>query len=63
MENDVKLLLDYMKGHSERLDLDINNAKQKNEINNVEFYKGAKSATEQFVRLVNDIIEKHSLPS
>lgn len=51
----------YMKGHSERLDLDIQKAKKEGDVVQEEFYKGSKSATDMFHRILMDVIEKQDI--
>jgi hypothetical protein len=59
MKKDVEDLLKYMKGHHDRLDLDIDNALKKRDIDHVQFYEGAKNATELFISLLQDVITKN----
>lgn len=59
MEEDIKNLLGYLKKHHQNLDKDIENAKDKRDWDNVQFYEGAKNATELFIHLMEDIIKKN----
>ncbi len=60
MKDDIELLVKYLNSHSTRLEQDISNAIERNDMENSEYYKGSKAATEMIVRLLNDIIKKHA---
>jgi hypothetical protein len=59
VREDIVNLLKYMQGHHDRLDLDIQKAGKKRDWDNVRFYEGAQNATELFINLLNDIVDKH----
>ena len=59
MRVDLMKLTGYMEGHSSRLNLDIANAQKKHEKDKEEFYKGAKGATDMFLRMLNDVLERN----
>ena len=63
VKQNLEELFIYMNGHCERLTLDIKNAEARNDSDKVEYYKGAKGATEMFLRLMQDILEKDKLES
>lgn len=60
MREDIEKLIGYMEAHAGRLGKDITNAASKKEENMVEFYDGAKGATEMFLRLLKEIYEKNA---
>lgn len=61
VEDDLKELFVYMNGHCDRLSMDIRNAKKRGEKDKEEFYLGAQSATEVFLRLTKDILERNQI--
>ena len=58
MRDDIIKLRDYMMGHHERLNNDIQNALKKDDEKLTYFYDGAQNATNLFINLLNDIINK-----
>jgi hypothetical protein len=59
IKQDLEELFIYMNGHCERLTLDIKNAEDRKDDAKVEYYKGAKGATDMFLRLMQDVLEKN----
>jgi hypothetical protein len=60
LRKDIEDLFTYMNGHDERLSLDIANAQKRGDKDKEEFYKGAKGATDMFLRLLKEILEKNN---
>jgi hypothetical protein len=59
MKEDLEKLVQYMEGHSQRLNLDIANAQKRQEKDKEQFYEGAKGATEMFLRLTKEVLERN----
>jgi NAD(P)H-nitrite reductase large subunit len=59
MRQDIEKLVQYMEGHSSRLNLDIANSQKRHDGDKEEFYKGAKGATEMFLRMTKDVLERN----
>jgi hypothetical protein len=60
IENDILDLHKYLKGHHERLNLDIHNAEDRESPTDVAFYEGAKGATHLILHLIEDILQKNN---
>ena len=58
LKEDVEKLVGYMLGHSGRLDKDIANAQKRGDNDKVNFYEGAKGATDMFSMMIHDILNK-----
>lgn len=58
LKDDLLGLKSYMEGHHKRLDLDIKHAQDKGDNDNVQYYKGAQNATNLFIVLIQDILNK-----
>jgi len=59
IKQDLEELFIYMNGHCERLEKDISIAFDRQDDDKVEYYKGAKGATDMFLRLMQDVLEKN----
>lgn len=58
--DDVKVLKNYLDGHFDRLNLDIDNARKDRKYSKVHFYEGAQGATNLFRVLLDDLVTKHT---
>jgi hypothetical protein len=61
MRRDVEKVTKYLEEHSGRLDIDIKNAQKKGNELQVNFYDGAKSATDIAVMLLKDILKRNEI--
>ena len=59
MRKDIQKLREYMQGHHDRLDNDIQNSLKKDDDENAKFYEGAQNATHLFMGLLDDILKAH----
>ena len=60
LKEDLEKVAEYLKQHSGRLTLDIKNANKKHNKEQINFYEGAKSATDIAVTLLTDVLKRNS---
>jgi hypothetical protein len=58
LNKDLHKVRDYISGHSDRLQLDIDKAMAEYDHHHENYYKGAKDTCKVFLRLIDDIIER-----